>query len=123
MLPIYPAMNFVSDVSEAHMRSGWELRKLPDNFLDGVKDEKHQQTTAEKNLGEISMSETKDLMTAALSLLEVVDPVGNMQNLMIGLSTIKNPLHTCLFLFVASFTILYLEIAIPLWFIGFAIYI
>ena len=69
------------------------------------------------------MSETKDLMQAAISLLEVLDPVVNMQNLMIDLITIKNPLHTCLFLFVASFTILYLEIAIPLWFIGFAIYI
>ena len=42
---------------------------------------------------------------------------------MIDIILVKDPLKTIVFLFLASFTILYFEIAIPIWFIAFAVYI
>ena len=62
-------------------------------------------------------------MTSTMKLLEVLDPLVEFQDTMIDLFTMKDTYKSCSFLGVASFTIMYFEIAIPLWFIAFAVYI
>ena len=79
--------------------------------------------TGERSLGEVSLTETKDLMTSTMKLLEVLDPLVEFQDSVIDLLTMKDPYKSYAFLSVASLTIMYFEVAIPLWFIAFAVYI
>ena len=77
----------------------------------------------ERHLGAISLTESKELMQSTMKLLEVLDPLVDVYEYVVLLVTLQDPLKSAVFLLVATFTILFMEIAVPMWFIAAALFI
>ena len=58
-----------------------------------------------------------------MKLLEVLDPLVDVYEFVVLLVTLQDPLKSAVFLLVATFTILFMEVAIPMWFISAALFI
>ena len=77
----------------------------------------------ERHLGKISFEESKELINSTMTLLEVLDPLVDLYEYTCAFITLQDPLKSTVFLLVTSFTILFMEIAVPMWFIGAAVFI
>ena len=58
-----------------------------------------------------------------MKLLEVLDPLVDVYEFVVLLVTLQDLLKSAVFLLVATFTILFMEVAIPMWFISAALFI
>ena len=74
-------------------------------------------------MGKVNLWDNTELLKATYELLEILDPVVDAYEFGIYLATLQNPAQSVLFLAIASFVIMFYEVAIPLGFIAFALLI
>ena len=73
----FPVVNFMAELSNDHMREGWKRQNLSDRYLNSEANAKNEvlMNIPERHLGKIDLTETKDLMQATMTLLDILDPI------------------------------------------------